>query len=48
MASGDVCMIKLVMSQFLMSTQMSMKVVSDHVCGNVCLFVMMSYGGDSR
>ena len=24
-----------------MSTQMSMEVISDHVCGNVCLFVMM-------
>ena len=36
-ASTDVCMIKLVMSYFLMSIQMSMEVISDHVCGNVCL-----------
>ena len=43
-ASTDVCMIKLVMSYFLMSIQMSMGVVSDHVCGNVCLSVMMIYG----
>ena len=47
-ASDGVCMIKLVMSHFLMSTQMSMEVVSDHVCSNVCLFVMMIYGGDPR
>ena len=33
---------------FLMCTQMSMEVISDHVCGNVCLFVMMIYGGDLR
>ena len=45
-ASAGVCMIKLVMSYFLMSIQMSMEVVSDHVCGNVCLFVMMIYGGE--
>ena len=37
------------MSYFLMSIQMSMEVVSDHVCGNVCLFVMMIYNvGDPR
>ena len=47
-ASADACMIKLMMSHFLMSTQMSMQVVSDHVCGNICLFVMMIYGGDPR
>ena len=33
--SADVCMIKLVMSYFLMIIQMYMEVVSDHVCGNV-------------
>ena len=43
-ASDDVCMIKLVMSHFLMSTQMSMEVISDHVMS--CLWqisVMLFY-----
>ena len=49
LVTGDgICMIKLVVSHFLLSIQLSMMMVSDHVCGNVCLSVMMIYGGDPR
>ena len=46
-AGDDFCVIKLVVSHYVVSIQVSMMMVSGYVCGNVCLLVMM-IGGDPR